>query len=322
MEYTNRLSLDEFARKITLFRHHIAQHIVGQEQAVTYLLTALLADGHVLIEGMPGIAKTLLAKTIAHLLDVRFSRLQFTPDLMPSDALGTNVYNLQTQSFELHRGPVFTQLLLVDEINRAPAKTQSALFEVMEEKQATIDGVRHAMDDFYFIIATQNPIEQEGTYRLPEAQMDRFLLKIDMGYPTANEELQILQHYNVGKDLRVFQETVTLLTATQVLDMRSYLPKVVADDLILNYICRLVQSTREHSLIQLGASPRATIALLKCAKAHALLEGRDFVIPDDVKQIAPAVLRHRISLTAEAEMNGWNPTQLIGDLLKDTQTPQ
>ena len=282
MSNDNRLDLTAFSERIAPLRQRVADNVVGQSLPVHLLLTALMADGHVLLEGVPGVAKTLLAKTLARLVRADFRRVQFTPDLMPTDVLGTSIFNLGTQQFDFHPGPVFTQVLLVDEINRAPAKTQAALFEVMEERQVTLDGNTRRLDPCYLVIATQNPVEQEGTYRLPEAQLDRFLLKVEMGYPSHEEELEILNRYNTG----------------------------------------LVEGTRTSPLLDLGASPRATVALLRCAKAAALLAGRDFVIPDDVKAVAPAVLCHRLSLTPDAEMNGYTAKRIVDALLESTEIPQ
>lgn len=248
--------------------------------------------------------------------------MQFTPDLMPTDVLGTSIFNLGTQQFDFHPGPVFTQVLLVDEINRAPAKTQAALFEVMEERQVTLDGNTRRLDPCYLVIATQNPVEQEGTYRLPEAQLDRFLLKVEMGYPSHEEELEILSRYNAGRNLSDVSAQEPVITAEELLEMRKMLPQVVADERILHYITGLVEGTRTSPLLDLGASPRATVALLRCAKAAALLAGRDFVIPDDVKAVAPAVLCHRLSLTPDAEMNGYTAKRIVDTLLESTEIPQ
>lgn len=320
-DYARRLDLTDFSERMDRLRETVGTHVVGQNRSVRLILTALLADGHVLLEGVPGVAKTLMAKTVARLLDAKFRRVQFTPDLMPTDVLGTTIFNLASQQFDFHPGPVFTQLLLVDEINRAPAKTQAALFEVMEERQVTLDGNTRALDPFYMVIATQNPVEQEGTYRLPEAQLDRFLLKIDMGYPTPDEELEILSRYNAGRDLRDVSALTPILSADRLLEMRRLLPEVVVDERMLRYITGLTAGTRTSPLIDLGASPRATVALLRCAKAAALLSGRDFVIPDDVKEVAPAVLCHRLTLTPDAEMNGYTAARIVGTLLESIEIP-
>ncbi|MBO6190240.1 MAG: MoxR family ATPase [Alloprevotella sp.] len=313
-----RLDLSAFTQKVGLVRSEIARFVVGQTDAVDLLLSAILADGHVLIEGVPGIAKTLLAKVMARLIDARFTRLQFTPDLMPSDVLGTTIFDQRTQDFTFRRGPVFTQLLLVDEINRAPAKTQAALFEVMEERQATIDGQTYPMDNFFCIFATQNPVEQEGTYKLPEAQLDRFVLKVSMSYPTSEQEVEILRRHQERQRMDLNQLTPAL-TPAELTAMRALLDSVVVDEAILRYITAIVQLTRTSRNIYLSASPRASVALLRLSKAYALLCGRDFVIPDDVKRLAPAVLSHRLVLTAEAEMEGFSIERVVQDLLQQAQ---
>lgn len=313
-----RLDLHAFSEKVQSMRAEIGRYVVGQEEAVTHLLAAIIADGHVLVEGVPGIAKTLLAKVLSRLVDAHFGRIQFTPDLMPSDVLGTNVFDLKTQEFKFHRGPVFTQLLLVDEINRAPAKTQAALFEVMEERQATVDGTTYPMDDLFCIIATQNPVEQEGTYKLPEAQLDRFLLKLNMTYPTQEQEVEILRRHLASERMDLSRLT-PILTPTEVMEMRRLTDHVVVDEAILRYIAAIIQQTRTSRSLYLSASPRASVALLRLSKALALLNGRDFVTPDDVKRLAPSVLSHRIVLTAEAEMEGLTVTRAVDALLERAQ---
>lgn len=313
-----RLDLHAFSEKVQSMRAEIGRYVVGQEEAVTHLLAAIIADGHVLIEGVPGIAKTLLAKVLSRLVDAHFGRIQFTPDLMPSDVLGTNVFDLKTQEFKFHRGPVFTQLLLVDEINRAPAKTQAALFEVMEERQATVDGKTYPMDDLFCIIATQNPVEQEGTYKLPEAQLDRFLLKLNMTYPTQEQEVEILRRHQTSERMDLSRLS-PILTPTEVMEMRRLTDRVVVDEAILRYIAAIIQQTRTSRSLYLSASPRASVALLRLSKALALLNGRDFVTPDDVKRLAPSVLSHRIVLTAEAEMEGLTVTRAVDALLERAQ---
>ena len=313
-----RLDLTTFKEKVTAIRADISRYIVGQEDAVEMLLAAILSDGHVLIEGVPGIAKTLLAKVLSRLIDARFSRLQFTPDLMPSDVLGTSIFDPKNQNFTFRPGPVFTQVLLVDEINRAPAKTQAALFEVMEERQATVDGTTYPMDDFFCIIATQNPIEQEGTYKLPEAQLDRFIMKITMQYPSRQEEVEILRRHQVRERMDISQ-LKPLLTPDDIRSMRKMLDNVVVDETILRYIAAIAYETRTSRNLYLSASPRASVALLRLAKAYALLQGRDFVTPDDVKRLTPAVLSHRIVLTAEAEMEGMTVARAIQSILETAQ---
>ena len=300
--------------KIQALRDSIAQIIVGQTQATDLLLTSVIARGHVLIEGVPGVAKTLLARVMAQLIDARFSRVQFTPDLMPSDVLGTTVYNMKTGDFDFHPGPVFADVVLADEINRAPAKTQAALFEVMEERQVTVDGAPRAMSDVFTIIATQNPVEQEGTYKLPEAQLDRFLMKITMDYPTTDEEVEILlRHQASAAFTRVDRLLATLRDAAQ---------QVRVEASLLRYIAEIVDTTRHSKAVYLGASPRAAVAILSSAKAYALLQERDFVTPDDIKTVAPFVMHHRLLLTAEAEMQGYTPLQVAQRLIDKVEVPQ
>ena len=317
-----RLDLTLFSEKIEKLRHEIAQVIVGQEQAVDLVLTCILANGHVLIEGVPGVAKTLLARLIARLVDAQFSRVQFTPDLMPSDVLGTNIFNVKTQEFEFHQGPIFSDIVLVDEINRAPAKTQAALFEVMEERQVSMDGVTYPMGELYTILATQNPVEQEGTYRLPEAQLDRFLMKVTMGYPSADDELEILKRHEQRTDLVKLSDVNPVLTKEEVLRLRSYMNDVVIDESLLRYITQIVQQTRSSRAVYLGASPRASVAMLQASKAYALLQGRDFVTPEDIKAVTPSILQHRLVLTAEAEMEGYTAYKVAMKLIDKVEVPK
>ena len=317
-----RTDLTHFAERVETLRQSIAQVVVGQQETVDLLLTAILANGHVLIEGVPGVAKTLTARLLARLIDARFSRVQFTPDLMPSDVLGTNVFNMKTQDFDFHRGPVFADIVLVDEINRAPAKTQAALFEVMEERQVTVDGVTHPLGQFYTILATQNPVEQEGTYKLPEAQTDRFMMKITMGYPTIDEEIQILERHHQNLQLTTLGDVRPVLTKDELIEMRQLLTQVFVDPVLMRYIVAVVQQTRQSKAVYLGASPRASVALLQASKAFALLQGRDFVTPDDVRHVAPAILQHRLILTAEAEMEGLTPEKAVKRLIEKVEVPK
>ena len=317
-----RTDLTLFNEKIQQLRQEISTVIIGQTQAVDLLLTAILANGHVLIEGMPGVAKTLLARLISRLIDARFSRIQFTPDLMPSDVLGTTIFNVKTSEFDFHKGPVFADIILVEEINRAPAKTQAALFEVMEERQVTIDGVTHKMGELYTILATQNPIEQEGTYRLPEAQLDRFLMKITMDYPSVEEETDILLHHQQDSNFVKLDTIKPVLTKAELLELRKMLSEVVVDESLLRYIVEIVQQTRTSRAVFSGASPRASVAILQCAKAYALLQGRDFITPDDIKYVAPSVLHHRLILTAEAEMEGYTPMKVAQRLTDNVEVPK
>ena len=321
-ETTNRIDLTLFSSRIDQLREQIAQVIVGQNDTVELLLTAILANGHVLIEGVPGVAKTLLARLLARLIDARFSRVQFTPDLMPSDVLGTNVFNVKTSQFDFHAGPVFADIVLVDEINRAPAKTQAALFEVMEERQVTIDGQTHKMGDFYTILATQNPVEQEGTYKLPEAQTDRFMMKLTIGYPTIDEEVAILERHHQNQRLTALENVQPVITKEELVALREKLGEVFVDEALLRYIASIVMQTRQSRSVFLGASPRASVAMLQASKAYALLQGRDFVMPDDVRQVAPSVLQHRLILTAEAEMEGLTPVTAVMRLMDKVEVPK
>lgn len=308
--------------KIQALRDSIAQIIVGQTQATDLLLTSVIARGHVLIEGVPGVAKTLLARVMAQLIDARFSRVQFTPDLMPSDVLGTTVYNMKTGDFDFHPGPVFADVVLADEINRAPAKTQAALFEVMEERQVTVDGTPRTMSDVFTIIATQNPVEQEGTYKLPEAQLDRFLMKITMDYPTTDEEVEILLRHQASAAFTRVDRLEPLLTPADLATLRDAAQKVRVEASLLRYIAEIVDTTRHSKAVYLGASPRAAVAILSSAKAYALLQERDFVTPDDIKTVAPFVMHHRLLLTAEAEMQGYTPLQVAQRLIDKVEVPQ
>ena len=317
-----RTDLAEFSEKVSQIKREISRVVVGQHEAIDLLLTAILADGHVLIEGVPGVAKTLLARLMSRLIVARFSRIQFTPDLMPSDVLGTTVFNMKSSEFEFHRGPVFSDLVLVDEINRSPAKTQAALFEVMEERQVTIDGSTHHMGSIYTIIATQNPVEQEGTYRLPEAQLDRFLFKIHMGYPSVDEEVDILKRHQDNVKLTKLEEIKPVLSIDELLKMREKLQSVYVEESLLRYIATIIQQTRTSKAVYLGASPRAAVAMLNASKASALLNGRDFVTPEDIKFVTPSILQHRLILTAEAEMEGYTALKVAQKLIDKVEVPK
>lgn len=317
-----RTDLAEFSEKVSQIKREISRVVVGQHEAIDLLLTAILADGHVLIEGVPGVAKTLLARLMSRLIDARFSRIQFTPDLMPSDVLGTTVFNMKSSEFEFHKGPVFSDLVLVDEINRSPAKTQAALFEVMEERQVTIDGLTHRMGSIYTIIATQNPVEQEGTYRLPEAQLDRFLFKIRMGYPSVDEEVDILKRHQDNVKLTKLEEIKPVLSIDELLKMREKLQSVYVEESLLRYIATIIQQTRTSKAVYLGASPRATVAMLNASKASALLNGRDFVTPEDIRFVTPSILQHRLILTAEAEMEGYTALKVAQKLIDKVEVPK
>lgn len=303
-------------------KREIAKVIVGQENMIHLLMVALLADGHVLIEGVPGVAKTLTAKLLARCLDVPFSRIQFTPDLMPSDVIGTSVFNPQTTNFSFRKGPVFGQLILIDEINRAPAKTQAALFEVMEERQISYDGTTYKMDEPFMVCATQNPIEHEGTYRLPEAQLDRFLIKIIVPYPTSQDEIGILKMANTAHVNELLLSVEKVLTGNQVMQYRRLVNSIHVEEKVLQYIADIVQETRNNTGLFLGASPRASIAILNCAKASAALNGRDFVTPDDIIEVLSPVLSHRIIVTPEKEMEGANSADVLTEIVKKIEVPR
>ncbi len=324
-EHTERPVRQDFSairNAVGHLREEIGRMIVGQEHMVEMLMVALLARGHVLIEGYPGLAKTLTAKLLANGIRTGFSRIQFTPDLMPSDLLGTHIYNQQTSSFTFRKGPLFSNMILIDEINRAPAKTQSALFEVMEERQITVEGERFVMEDPFMIIATQNPIDLEGTYPLPEAQMDRFLIKINIGYPTQAEEVQILQRHLDIRNMHELPMAEPVIDAAQLRVFQDLLPTVHIETQILGFIAAVVSRTREDGDILIGGSPRASLALLYGARALAMIRGRDFVIPEDVKDIAIPALNHRIILTAEKEMEGGKVSDVILQLLAKTEVPR
>lgn len=323
MEFTNRIELGELESAVNKIKAGIGQVVIGQEKTIEYILTALLADGHILLEGVPGVAKTLMAKVIARTIDVEFGRIQFTPDLMPSDVLGTSLYNSKNAEFEFKQGPVFANIVLVDEVNRAPAKTQSALFEVMEERQVTVDGVTYPMSEPFLILATQNPVEHEGTYRLPEAQLDRFLFKINIGYPSASEETEILKGHNERRRLGDAVQAINPeISSAQLASLRNVIQQVHVESKLLEYIVSIVGTTRSHPSLFLGASPRASVALLNSCKALAALRGRDFITPDDVQELAYPVLRHRIILTPEREMEGSTPNDIIKLILEKVEVPR
>jgi len=302
----------------------IRKVIVGQEEVIEQILVGLLAEGHVLLEGVPGIAKTLLVRTLAHAISADFKRIQFTPDLMPSDVIGTNVFDPSKGEFRLRRGPVFTNVLLADEVNRTPPKTQAALLEAMEERRVTIDGEPYSLPAPFMVLATQNPIEYEGTYPLPEAQLDRFMLKVMVGYPDSADEHRILQNYNAGfRPLRLEEAGVKAVAGeADIAACRAEIARIVMDEPIMRYIGEIVQRTREDRNLVLGASPRASIALLLTSKALAALRGRGFVIPDDVKSLAPAVLRHRLILRPEAEIEGLTPDRVVANILAAVEVPR
>lgn len=321
IQFTNRLNLEELKANVLQIKAELSKVIVGQKNMVNLLLTALLAEGHVLLEGAPGVAKTITAKLLAKALEVDFSRIQFTPDLMPSDVLGTSIFNIKNSEFEFKKGPIFSNIVLADEINRAPAKTQAALFEVMEERQVTMDGTRYQLEAPYMILATQNPIEQEGTYRLPEAQLDRFLFKITIDYPTLDEEVEIITREHQLTTSKLAQ-IVTALTKEKIIEYQALISQIIVEPNLIQYIAAITLNTRTNPFLYLGASPRASIALLKASKAFAAVNGRDFVTPEDIKQVAIPVLQHRIIITPEREMEGITTAQVISDILQTVEIPQ
>jgi len=320
--FKSRVDLSALKQSVENIKAEIGKVIVGQERMVDLLITAILADGHVLLEGVPGVAKTLTAKLIARVIDADFSRIQFTPDLMPSDVLGTSVFNMKSSDFEFKSGPIFSNIILIDEINRAPAKTQAALFEVMEERQVTIDGHSYKMDEPYLVVATQNPIEQEGTYRLPEAQLDRFLFKVSVNYPTLDQEVAILQGHNTKKATARLEDLKAILTKEQIKEYRATINEIHVEDNLLTYIAQIVDSTRSSADLYLGASPRASIAILQSAKAFAAIQGRDFVTPEDVKSMAKPVIRHRVIITPEKEMEGLSSDEVTQQIIDKIEVPR
>ncbi|SHN08128.1 MoxR family ATPase [Polaribacter sp. KT 15] len=322
IEFKNRLDVSELQENVFKIKEQLQKVIVGQKDMLELLIVALLSDGHVLIEGVPGVAKTITAKLLSKTIAADFSRIQFTPDLMPSDILGTSVYNLQTSEFEFKKGPIFSNMILIDEINRAPAKTQAALFEVMEEKQVTIDGKTYKMEEPFMVLATQNPIEQEGTYRLPEAQLDRFLFKINVAYPNAEEEFEIILKEQALNNTTKSSKIETVISASKIKEFRNLVNQIAIEENLLKYIANIVVNTRSNSFLYLGASPRASIAILNASKAFAAISGRDFVTPEDVKKATIPVLQHRVIVTPEREMEGLGSKQIIEQIIEAVEIPR
>ncbi|WP_187264591.1 AAA family ATPase [Pontibacter beigongshangensis] len=319
----NKTDYSSLHQAIRAIKQELHQIIVGQDQLIELLLVAMLADGHVLIEGVPGVAKTLTAKLLARTVQADFSRIQFTPDLMPSDVLGTSVFHPGTATFDFKKGPIFANIVLIDEINRAPAKTQASLFEVMEEQHITHDGTLYTLAAPFVVLATQNPVEQEGTYRLPEAQLDRFMFKVLVDYPSLAEEINILEMQHRGADLKQDLERVQpVLSSEQLLELRQAVQAVHLDRKLIEYIAQLVGETRVSKSLYLGASPRASIALMNSSKALAALRGRGFVTPEDIQELAPTVLRHRILLTPEREMEGITPDDVVKQIVQKIEVPR
>lgn len=322
INFENRIPLEELKTAVENLKSQLSKIIIGQEEFIELLIVGLLADGHILIEGVPGIAKTITAQLFARTLKTGFSRIQFTPDLMPSDVLGTSVLNPKSSDFEFKPGPVFSNIILIDEINRAPAKTQAALFEVMEERQITIDGKVHLMPPPFMVVATQNPIEQEGTYALPEAQLDRFIFKIKVDYPSLEDEVKILQTHHDRQGAAPQDEMEPVLDPEQLTALRKQIQKIRVEEKLLIYIAELVTSTRTHPHIYLGGSPRASLAIMNASKAYAAIQGRDFVIPEDIRKTLAPVLRHRIILSPEREMEGMTPDKVIDIIAHSVEIPR
>ncbi|MBC7511868.1 MAG: MoxR family ATPase [Ferruginibacter sp.] len=320
--FQQRTDLSALNQRMHAIRNEIGKVIIGQQKMLDLLMIGLLCDGHILIEGVPGVAKTLTAKLIAKIIDVDFSRIQFTPDLMPSDVVGTSVFNPKEGDFYFKPGPVFSNIILIDVINRAPAKTQAALFEVMEERQVTVDGVTHEMRFPFIILATQNPVEQEGTYRLPEAQLDRFIFKIDVQYPSLQEEIGILNNQHGSTQKELLNQVNTILSVAEIHEFRNIIQSIIVEPRLIEFIAKIVVETRNNPALYLGASPRASLAILRASKANAAIKGRDFVTPEDIVEMAVPVLRHRIILTPEKEMEGVTEDDLIESILKAIEVPR
>ena len=318
----SRLKLQKFQDKVAAVKTETQKMVIGQHELVDQIILAIFAGGHVLLEGVPGIAKTLTAKVISKTLSVAYSRIQFTPDLMPSDVLGTSVFNVKTSEFTYKKGPIFSNIVLIDEINRSPAKTQAALFEVMEERQITNDGQTFKMEPPFFIIATQNPIEQEGTYRLPEAQLDRFLFRIKLEYPSIKDEIKILHRFKHSIKEVSFADIKPVLTAADIEEFQGLIESVKIEDQLIEYIAKIVAETRNHAMLYLGASPRASLSILKAAKTIAAIRGRDFVTPDDIQYVSDPVMNHRIILTPEAEMEGVSAEDVIAEIVQKIEVPR
>ncbi|MCA1966979.1 MAG: MoxR family ATPase [Flavobacterium sp.] len=322
LNFESRLNLQPLQDNVQKVKAEIAKVIVGQNKMIDQLLVAVLSNGHVLLEGVPGVAKTISAKLLAKTLSLAFSRIQFTPDLMPSDIIGTSVFDLSKSTFEFKKGPIFSNFVLIDEINRAPAKTQAALFEVMEERQITADGTTYVLDRPFLVIATQNPIEQEGTYRLPEAQLDRFLFKINIEYPNLAEEIHIIQKENELQSRDKMSAIATIISQSHIIEFQELVKQILVEQNLIEYIAKIVLNTRENAFLYLGASPRASIAILNAAKGFAALRGRDFVTPDDIKDAAIPVLQHRVVVTPEREMEGITSTEIIKQIVDSVEIPR
>lgn len=320
--FEQRTDLSKLSNAVAQIKEAIGQIIVGQHDTIELIIAGILADGHLLIEGVPGVAKTLTAKLIAKTINAQYSRIQFTPDLMPSDVLGTSIFSPKSNAFEFKRGPIFGNIILIDEINRSPAKTQAALFEVMEERQVTIDGQTYPMQEPFIVLATQNPIEQEGTYRLPEAQLDRFLFKIEVKYPTLEDEIAILTQQHQRSPAEQLTHIAPVLSVEDIVTLRKQVKGLHVEPKLLEFTAKIIHETRNNKSIYLGGSPRASLAIINASKALAAIKGRDFITPDDIIATAIPVLRHRIMLTPEKEMEGLTPDDVIHQIIKKIEIPR
>lgn len=320
--FNQRTDLTALSEAVAQIKQSLGKVIVGQKDTIDLLIAGLLADGHILLEGVPGVAKTLTAKLVAKCISATFSRIQFTPDLMPSDVLGTAVFSPKTAEFQFRQGPIFGNIILVDEINRAPAKTQSALFEAMEERQITVDGNTYVLEEPFMVLATQNPIEQEGTYRLPEAQLDRFLFKVEVKYPTLEEEITILENQHQQKTVDQLSEITAVLSVDEIKSLRATIKSLFVEPKLLAYAAQITHETRNNKSLYLGASPRASLAMVNSAKAIAAMAGRDFVTPDDIVKVATPVLSHRIMLSPEKEMEGLTAADIVAQIIKKIEVPR
>lgn len=322
LQFNSRVDLTKLQEAVAQIKSELGKVIIGQQNMIELLIISILSNGHSLIEGVPGVAKTVTAKLLAKTMNVDFSRIQFTPDLMPSDILGTSIFNVKTSEFEFKKGPLFSNIILIDEINRAPAKTQAALFEAMAERQITIDGTEYSMEPPFLVFATQNPVEQEGTYRLPEAQLDRFLFKINVQYPTLEEEVEILERKHEQKNTQVELLINSILSAKQIAEYQNTIKEIIAEKNLIKYIASIVDNTRTNANLYLGASPRASIAIMDASKALAAISGRDFITPDDIKKVATPILAHRIILIPEREMEGLTAEHVVKQIIESIEIPR
>lgn len=322
IRFESRIDMSDLQQNMDAVRQELKKVIVGQDKMIDHLLVAILANGHVLLEGVPGVAKTIAVKLLAKAVDVKFSRIQFTPDLMPSDILGTSVFDLKKTEFEFRPGPIFANLVLIDEVNRAPAKTQAALFEVMDERQITIDGKTYQMDAPFLVMATQNPIEQEGTYRLPEAQLDRFMFKVIIDYPVLEDEYEIIRREHEAVNGDKTADVRHVLTADKIAEYKGIVRRIIVEKNIIEYIAKIVNNTRENPFLYLGASPRASLAILNASKGFAALRGRDFVTPEDIKDSAVVVLQHRLIVSPEKEMEGLKADEIVKQIIESVEVPR